>query len=254
MTLLLDILLLEQLEDSFRQAGRKGPINAEFATDPTGEGDPGGRGGLAVRIDPREGASLLVTARGIHREVDGSWAPWVSFTELVGYDWISRDLSAKEGLREEYSDRIFLLLRGAREVVLTGLGAAVYPLMVYLGKVLELRSRKLVLERLDPGTVEAIARTLNAAAEGPFFTDDELGPLLDQDRPSLQVVAAMWNRMNLFSPELGRTITGVLEMLLQRRELHPEAWGRRVGLPAGALADALADFRELTGADGGAAA
>lgn len=248
MSTLLDVLLTEQLVDAFRAAGRKNPdLNATLVPDPSGDADIVGDGGTAVRIDAVSGASLLVTSRGIAREVGARRDDVVSFRDLVGYDWISRDLSQKVVLQAEHYDRLYLLLRGAREVVLDRLGPSVYPLMAYLGKVLELRSQKLLLRRLDPDVVEVVSVCLQAAVHGPFFSDAELVELFEQDRPSLRVVASMWSRMNLASPDLARTVAGVMEMLLLRREGHPEAWGEWVGMSAERVRGALETFRAAVG-------
>lgn len=248
MSTLLDVLLTEQLREVFRAAGRKNPrINAELVRDPSGDADIVGDGGTAVRIATGREASLLVTSRGVAREAGGERAVLAGWEELVGYDWISRDLSEKVRLEEEHYDRLYLLLRGSREVVLEGLGPSVYPLMAYLGKVLELRSQKLLLRRLDAEVVGVITRCLEAAVRGPFFADDELADLFEQDRASLRVVAAMWSRMNLAAPELGRTVAGVMEMLLQRRQGPPGAWEEWVGVPPERVREALEAFRGAVG-------
>lgn len=246
MSTLLDVLLTEQLVEVFRAARRKNPeLNAVLVRDPSGDADIVGDGGTAVRIETRDGGKLVATARTLTRETGAARSEVASWEELVGYDWISRDLSEKVRLQEEHFDRLYLLLRGSREVVVEGLGKAVYPLMAYLGKVLELRSQKLLLRQLDPEVVTLVSRCLRAAVEGPFFSDEELVELFEQDRASLVVVAAMWSRMNLASPELGRTVAGVLEMLLQRRERHPEGWARWVGEPPEVVQGALEAFRGM---------
>lgn len=244
MSTLLDILLTEQLVATFREARASRPeLNAELVRDPTGGADIVGDGGAAVRIETLAGQALLVNARGIAREVGSSRQELAAFKDLVGYDWISRDLSEKVRLEAQYHDRLFLLLRGSREVVLEKLGPAVHPLMRYLGKVLALRSQKLLLRKMDAQVVELVSRCLTAAVRGPFFTDQELEDLFEQDRASLQVVAAMWSRMNLASPELGRTVAGVMEMLLQRREQHATAWAEWVEASPAEVQGALEVFR-----------
>ena len=246
---LLDVLLTEHLLEAFQSAGRKDPaLNAEVVPDPSGDGDVTGEGGAAVRIQAVDGMSILVTARGIAREVGEQRTVVAAFTDLVGYDWISRDLQEKVRLQPEHYDRLFLLLRGAREVVLNRLGQAVYPLMAYLGKVLEVRSQKVLLRQLDPDVVDTVTRCLVAAVGGPFFADEELVELFEQDRASLHIVAGMWTRMNLASPELGRTVAGVMEMLLRRRETHPEAWSEWVASSPAKVGGALEVFRRVVGA------
>lgn len=246
MSTLVDVLVTEQLVALFRDARRKAPtLNAVLVPDPLGDGDVTGGGGTAVRIATEGGGSLLVTARRIAREVGDHHADVACFVDLVGYDWFSRDLSEKVRLQAERRGRVFLLLREAREVVLDGLGPAVFPLMAYLGKVLEIRSQKILLRRLDDHTVALVTRCLDAAARGPFFGDGELAELFDQDRRSLGVVAALWSRMNLASPDLGRTVVGVLEMLLRRRGDHPDAWDSWVQATPGQVEAALAAFRSV---------
>lgn len=246
MSTLLDVLLTEQLVHAFRDAGRRNPaLNAALVRDPSGEGDVSGQGGAAVRIATAAGESILVTARRISREVGVERTELAAFQDLVGYDWISRELSEKVHLRDRHEGRVFLLLRGSREVVVDGLGPAVYPLMAFLGQVLSIRSEKLLFRQIAPDVAALVSRCLDAAVRGPFFTDEELGELFEQDRASLEVVAVMWSRMNLASPELGRTVVGVLEMLLQRRQAHPAAWVDLVGAPPGQVEGALAVFRAM---------
>jgi hypothetical protein len=167
------------------------------------------------------------------------------FENLVGYDWISRELSEKVRLKDEHYDRLYLDLRGAREVVLDRLGPAVHPLMAYLGKVLQLRSQKVLLRAIDDDVVEIVTLCLRAAVVGPFFSDDELVELVEQDRASLQVTAAMWQRMNLAAPTLQRTVEGVMEMLLRRRDDHPAAWDRLLDVSPERVRGALEVFRRV---------
>lgn len=247
MSTLLDVLLTEQLVAAFRAAGRKQRLNAALVPDPSRDADILGDGGTAVRIETTAGESLLVTPRRIVREVGARRDDVASFDDLVGYDWITRDLARKVELQADHPDRLYLVLRGAREVVLDGLGPSVYPLMAYLGKVLELRSQKLLLRRLDADVVEVVSACLQAAVQGPFFSDAELVELFEQDRPSLMVVASMWSRMNLASPDLVRTVVGVMEMLLRRREDHPEAWDEWVKVSPERVKGALESFRAVAG-------
>ena len=247
MSVLLDVLLTEQLESAFRSAMRKRPaINAALIPHPGyGPEQPAGRG-TAVRIHTTDGQSLLVTPRRIAREVGDSSNDLVVFTDLVGYDWIATEMSDKVRLKDEHYDRLYLYVQGVRDVVLDHLGPAVYPLMAYLGKVLELRSQKVLLRQMDPDVIDVITRCLSAGVLGPFLSDQDLLDLVEQDRASLQVVAAMWQRMNLAAPELRRTVEGVIEMLLQRRSQHPEAWDRYVGSAPEKVEGALEVFRRVT--------
>lgn len=251
MSVLLDVLLTEQLVAAFRSASRESPdLNVESIPHPGDEAAPVAGGGAAVRITTRAGESLVVTPRRIAREVGDTLTDLVVFSDLVGYDWISTDLSEKVRLKDAHYDRLYLHVRGARDVVLDNLGPAVYPLMAYLAKVLQLRSQKLLLRQMDRDVLDLITRCLRAAVLGPFFSDEDLVELLEQDRPSLQVVAAMWQRMNLAAPELRRTVEGVMEMLLRRREAHPEAWDRLVGAPPERVHGALEVFRNAVGRSG----
>jgi len=246
MSTLLDVLLTEQLVAIFHAAMEKRQgLNVTLVPDPGRDADLVGDGGTAARIETTAGESLLVTPRRIAREVGGNLSDVVLFENLVGYDWISRDLSEKVRLKDEHYDRLYLHLQGAREVVLDRLGPAVHPLMAYLGKVLQLRSQKVLLRNMADEVVELVSRCLSAAVVGPFFTDEELVELVEQDRASLQVVSAMWQRMNLAAPELQRTVEGVMEMLLQRRAQHADAWDRLVGAPPEKVRGALEEFRRV---------
>jgi hypothetical protein len=246
MSTLLDVLLTEQLVAIFHAAMEKRQgLNVQLVPDPGRDADLVGDGGTAARIETTSGESLLVTPRRIARDVGGHLSDVALFDHLVGYDWISRELSEKVRLKDEHYDRLYLHLQGAREVVLDRLGPAVHPLMAYLGKVLELRSQKVLLRSMDDDVVELVTLCLRAAVVGPFFSDEDLVDLIEQDRPSLQVVAAMWKRMNLAAPELQRTVEGVMEMLLQRREEHADAWDRLVGVPPEKVRGALDVFRRV---------
>ncbi|MFQ5536148.1 MAG: hypothetical protein ACE5GJ_01730 [Gemmatimonadota bacterium] len=118
--------------------------------------------------------------------------------------------------------------------------------MTFLGKVLELRSQKVFRRRMDAGIADVISRCLRAAVEGPFFSDAEMENLFEQDRASLSVLAGMWERMNLASPHLRRSIESILEMLLERGKRDPAGWERWIGMPREAVEAALEAFREMT--------
>ncbi len=247
MSVLLDVLLTEELEAAFQPVIREGRAgNVLLIPQPGGVAEQAAGRGSAVRITTLSGQSLVVTPRRIACEVGAALTDLVVMEELVGYDWISTELSEKVRLKDTYYDRLYLHLRDVRVVVLDRLGPAVYPLMAYLGKVLEIRSQKVLLPRLDDDAVEVVTRSLHAAVVGPFFSDDDLRDLVEQDRASLQVVAGMWRRLNLASPELHRTVEGVMEMLLQRRTAHAGAWEAFVGLPPERIERALSVFREMT--------
>ena len=51
--------------------------------------------------------------------------------------------------------------------------------------------------------------------------------------------------MNLAAPELQRTVEGVMEMLLRRREEHTEAWDRLIEAPPERVRGALEVFRRV---------
>jgi hypothetical protein len=214
---------------------------------PEGVEDMLGGRGAAVRVETRGGGSLLVTPRRIAREAGSGIEDVVLFPELVGYDWISPDLSDKVRLKDDHYDRLYLYLVDARTVTLEGLGPSVYPLMKYLGKVLELRSQKVLLRRLDDDVVELVSRCLRAAAQGPFFEDHELDTLFAQDRAGLQILAATWPRMNLAAPDLRRTVVSVMEMLLERRPRFQGAWDELVASDPDETREALDVFRRAMG-------
>ena len=241
---LLDVLLSEHLVEVFLQAARQGTgFNAELLPEsPEGIEDLLGGRSPAVRVRTTTGDPLLLTPRRIVLEAAAGMSDLIVFSDLVGYDWISPDLSDKVRLKDEHYDRMYLYLQGARTVVLEGLGPSVYPLMTYLAKVLELRSQKVLLRRLDDDAVEVISRCLQAAADGPFFEDDELDTLFAQDRAGLQILAAMWSRMNLAAPDLHRAVGSIMEMLLERQPRFPDAWDEHMGMGPERVRGALQVF------------
>ncbi len=250
--ILLDVLLHEQLRDIFADARRRGRgLNAVLVDEhPPGVQELFGGRGAVLRVSTTGGTVLFVTPRGVFREEAGEAVELASFDELVGYDWITPELSEKVGAKEEHYDRIFLHLREQRTVALDGLADAVYPLMTFLGKVLELRSQKVIRRNMDDDVAAVVSRCLEAAVEGPFFTDEELDKLFEQERASLSVLAGMWRRMNLASPDLRRTVVGVMEMLLERRPRRPDAWREWVGLEPGEVETALEVFRRVVTEEG----
>ncbi len=242
---LLEVLLSEHLVEVFLEAARQGTgLNAELLPQsPEGVEDLLGGRSAVVRVQRTTGGSLMVTPRRIVLEEGAAMSDLVVFSDLVGYDWISPELSDKVRLKDEHYDRMYLYLQGERTVVLEGLGPSVYPLMAYLGKVLELRSQKVLLRRLDDDEVEVISRCLRAAAEGPFFEDDELDTLFAQDRAGMRILAAMWSRMNLAAPDLHRAVVSIMEMLLERQPRFPDAWDEGVGTNPERVRVALQAFR-----------
>lgn len=245
--ILLDVLLHEQLRDIFGTARLQGRgLNAVLLDDhPPGVQELFGGRGAVVRIEATRGGSFLVTPRGVFREVAGRATELAPFEELVGYDWITPELSEKVEKKDEHYDRLFLHLRGERTVTLSDLGDAVYPLMTFLGKVLELRSQKVIRRKMDEEVGALVTRCLEAAVEGPFFTDEELEKLFEQERASLSVLAGMWRRMNLASPDLRRTVVGVMEMLLERRDRFADAWDEWIGADPARVEVAAEVFRRV---------
>lgn len=245
--ILIDVLLTEQLLEIFQSAAERHPdINVVLLPGSSVDAEvPLGDRGVVVRVEAASGEVLMVSAREVARLVGGDLLTLVDFHDLVGYDWISPDLEEKVALKDRFYDRLFVYLSGERTVTLASLGEAVYPLMTFLGKVLEVRSQKVLLRGLDEDVVEVLGRCLKAAVEGPFFRDDELDQLFAQDRGSLALVASMWTRMNLASPDLRRTVQSVAEMLLERRDAHPDAWNRLVDADPVRVRSALEVFSRV---------
>lgn len=223
---MVDWLLTEQLVEIFREAAGKRPgLNAELvARSPHGEEDVLAGAGTAVDIYATDGSVYVVTPKRLARVVSETAHDLIQFSDLVGYDWITPKISEKVAQKEEHYDRLYLYPRDAPPIVLDRLGDAVYPLMTFLGRVLELRSQKVLLRKLDDDVVETIGRCLNAAARGPFFTDLELKQFFGRDRDSIRVVAGMWPRMNLAAPELREILVRIGEELVERFDDQREAW------------------------------
>jgi hypothetical protein len=242
---MVDWLLTEQLVEIFRDGLVKRPaLNAELvAHDPNGEDDVLAGAGTAVRIDARDGAAYVVTPRRIARVVDTAAYDLVRFTDLVGYDWISPDMSEKVELKSAHYDRLYLYPRDAPPITLDRLGDAVYPLMSFLGRVLEYQSQKVLLRKLDDDVLEGLGRCLMAAARGPFLSDVELMELVGRSRESMRVVAGMWPRMNLASPDLRELLSTLVPELLTRGAADPAAWTEWVDVSKESLVASLEVFR-----------
>lgn len=223
---MVDWLLTEQLVEIFRAARVKRPeLNAELeAHSPHGEEDVLAGAGTAVRIDATDGSTYLVTPRRLARVVDASAFDMVSFSDLVGYDWISPEMSEKVALKAEHFDRLYLYPRAAPPIILDKLGASVYPLMTFFGRVLEFQSQKVMLRKMDDEVVEMLGRCLLAAARGPFFTDEEVTSAFGRSRESIRVVAGMWPRMNLAAPEIRELLGRLTEELVGRASSDADAW------------------------------
>jgi len=245
---MVDWLLTEQLVGIFTEALAKRPdLNAHLeARSPHGEEGVLAGAGTAVRIETTDGAVLLVTPKRIARIVGGSASDLVVFSEVVGYDWISPEMSEKVALKDRHYDRLYLYPRDAPPLMLDHLGDAVYPLMSFLGRVLEFQSQKVLLRKLDDDVVELLGRCLAAAAKGPFFTDDELLRAFGRGRHSLEVVAGMWPRMNLAAPDLLGLLDRLVRELIARQDADPDAWDEWVAAAPVRLEAALEVFRRVS--------
>ena len=245
---LVDWLITEQLVAVFREAGHTRPgLNAELeAHSPFGEPDVLAGAGVAARVDATDGGVLVVTPKRIARVVGDRAHDLVTLSELTGYDWISPEMSEKVALKDAHQDRLYLYPRAAPPVVLDHLGEAVYPLMTFLGRVLELQSQKVLRRKLDEDLLAMLGRCLVAATEGPFFGDSELFRVSGRDRDSLRVVAAMWPRMNLAAPDVLGLLERIVPALSERAVERPEDWSEWIGVEPIRLDAALEVFRRVS--------
>ena len=245
---MVDWLLTEQLVEIFQEAEKtRAGLNAELvARSPHGEEDVLAGAGTAVRIRATDGTRYLVTPRRIARVVGESAHDLVAFTDLVGYDWITPEMSEKVAQKDEHYDRLYLYPRASPPIVLDRLGEAVYPLMTFLGRVVEYRSQKVLLRKLDDDVVQTLGRCLLAAVRGPFFTDAELPELLGRGRPSLRVVAGMWPRMNLAAPDLRELLRRLTEELVERADQEPDAWAEWIEASPEQVRAAFEVFRKVS--------
>jgi hypothetical protein len=245
---LVDWLLTEKLVEIFRDARAKRPdLNAELVTSPVhGEPDVLAGAGIVVQIHGRDGGELVVTPKRITRVVGEAAADLVVYANLVGYDWISPEMSEKVALKDRYYDRLYLYTRDAPPVMLDQLGDAVYPLMAFLGRVLEYQSQKVLLRKLDDDVVERLGRCLVAAADGPFFTDDELRDLFRRGRESMRIIAGMWPRMNLAAPDVLDLLDRLVRALAEKAPDDGEAWARWIAATPTQLEAALEVFRRVS--------
>ena len=242
---MVDWLLTEQLVEIFRDARQKRPeLNAELvARSPHGEEDLLAGAGTAVRLDGTDGGTYVVTPRRLARVVGDETYDMVIFSDLVGYDWISPEMSEKVALKAEHFDRLYLYPRAAPTILLDKLGPAVYPLMTFLARVLEFQSQKVILRKLDEDVVDVLGRVLRAAAESSLFSDEELTKLSGGSRDSMRVVAGMWPRMNLAAPELRLLLERIAEALLDQRETTLQEWDEWIGYEPDRVRAALEVFR-----------
>jgi len=245
---MVDWLLTEQLVEIFQEAlGRRADLNAELvAKSPHGEEDVLAGAGTAVLVSATDGGRYLVTPKRLARMVDDVTHDLITFRELIGYDWISPEMSEKVAQKDAHFDRLYLYPRDAPPIVLDRLGEAVYPLMTFLGRVLEYQSQKVLLRKLDDDIVDTLGRCLLAAVRGPFFTDAELSALFGRSRASLQVVAGMWPRMNLAAPDLRELLGRLTEALIERGEDDEEAWDEWIGVSVENLRAGFEVFRRVS--------
>jgi len=245
---MVDWLLTEQLVENFQSARRRKPeLNAELeARSEHGEPDVLAGAGTAVRIHTTDGGELLVTPKRIARLVGEQAVDLVTFADLVGYDWISPEMSEKVALKDAHYDRLYLYTRAAPPVILDRLGEAVYPLMAFLARVLEFQSQKVLLRKLDDDIVERLGRCLTAAVDGPFFTDDDLRRLFRRGRDSMRIIAGMWPRMNLAAPDVLDLLDRLVKALVERAPGNEEAWSRWIAASPTQLEAALEVFRRVS--------
>jgi hypothetical protein len=243
-----DWLLTEQLVQIFRDAKAKHPeLNVELEPrSPHGEEDVLAGAGTAVRIDATDGSVYLLTPKRLARLVGDEAYTMLAYPDMVGYDWISPEMSKKVELKKQHFDRLYLYPRSGPPLTLDHLGQAVYPVLAFFARVLEFQSQKILRRKLDEGTVEVLGKCLAAAARGPFFTDTELEALLGRSRPSMQVVADMWPRMNLAAPDLRELLTRIVPELIARKDAAPSAWKEWIGSSPEKLEGAVEVFRRVS--------
>ena len=248
---MVDWLLTEQLVEIFQEAVAKRPfLNVELvARDPHGEEGVLAGAGTAVRIEARDGSAFLVTPKRVARVVSDQAHDLVAFPDLVGYDWISPEMSEKVALKDEHFDRLYLYPRASPPIMLDKLGEAVYPLMTFLGRVVEYRSQKVLLRKLDDDVVELLGRLLLAASRGPFFDDEALVALVGRGRDSMRVIAGMWPRMNLAAPELRELLSALADALIEGEHdgrWAADAWEEWIQESPDRLSTAVEIFRRVS--------
>jgi hypothetical protein len=245
---MVDWLLTEQLVKIFRDAKLKqAGLNVELeARSPHAEEDVLAGAGTAVRVDATDGGVYLLTPRRLMRIVGDDAYTMLTYSDMLGYDWISPEMSEKVALKREHFDRLYLYPRSAPPITLDHLGPAVYPMLAFFGRVLEYQSQKVLLRKLDDDLVELLGRSLNAAARGPFFTDEELDTLFRRSRASMHVVAGMWPRLNLAAPELRELIVRVAHELTTRADTDSARWKEWIGASPEKLEAAAEVFRRVS--------
>jgi hypothetical protein len=245
---MVDWLLTEQLVQIFRDAKSKQPaLNVELeARSAHAEEDVLAGSGTAVRIDATNGGIYLLTPKRLMRVVGEDAYTMLTYADMVGYDWISPEMSEKVAQKDEHFDRLYLYPRSAPPITLDHLGLAVYPMLTFFARVLEYQSQKVLLRKLDEDVVEIVGRSLNAAARGPFFSDDELKTLFGRSRASMHVVAGMWPRMNLASPDLRELIVDLARELVSRGDPTSAEWSEWLGQSPEKLHTAAEIFRRVS--------
>ena len=245
---MVDWLLTEQLVSIFRDAQSKRPeLNIELeARSPHGEEDVLGGARTAVRVDATDGSVYLLTPRRLMRIVGDEAYEMLIYSDLVGYDWISPEMSEKVALKNEHFDRLYLYPRSEPPITLDHLGQAVYPLLTFFARVLEYQSQKVLLRKLDEDVVALLGRSLAAAARGPFFSDAELKSLFGRSRESMQVVAGMWPRMNLAAPDLRELLGLAARVLIDRVDPDSASWREWIAASPHQLEAAVEVFRRVS--------
>ncbi|MGE0157802.1 MAG: hypothetical protein AB7T31_00245 [Gemmatimonadales bacterium] len=243
-----DWLITEQLVQIFRDAKVKQPdLNVELeARSPHGEEDVLAGAGTAVRIDATDGGVYLLTPKRLIRLVGDDAYPMLTYADMVGYDWITPEMSKKVELKRDHFDRLYLYPRSAPPIVLDHLGHAVYPMLAFFARVLEFQSQKVLRRKLDEDVVEVLGKSLDAAARGPFFSDAELMALFGRSRESMQVVAGMWPRMNLAAPDLRELLASVVHELVERVDAGAPTWREWVDASPDQLHAAVEVFRRVS--------
>jgi hypothetical protein len=99
---MVDWLLTEQLVEVFQEARAKRPgLNADLvARSEHGEPERLAGAGTAVQVHALDGGELIVTPKRICRLVGDQAVDLVVFSDLVGYDWISPQMSEKVALKD----------------------------------------------------------------------------------------------------------------------------------------------------------
>jgi hypothetical protein len=248
---MVDWLLTEQLVQIFREAKSRHPdLNAELeARSPHGEEGVLAGAGTAVRVDASDGGVYLLTPRRLLRIVGDDAQPILGYSDLVGYDWISQDISEKVRLKKEHFDRIYLHRRSGPPITLDHLGQAVYPMLKFFGRVVEYQSQKVLRRKLDKDVVDLLGRSLVAAADGPFFSDGELASLFGRGRKSLRVIAGMWPRLNLAAPDLRELLALIGRELIRRADPTSRSWEDWIGASPKKLEAAVEVFRRVSAAE-----